>query len=111
MAELSEGPSGDEEAADPPLTDAEIDSIAEAAFQKSMPEARALAERLHEAYERMAPAFGYETREESRKAWPEVPIRNRALMVISVADVIDKLGLREEVGLALRRRDSALVVD
>jgi len=49
--------------------------------------AESLARRFHETYEALAPNFGYETREESRKPWADVPPNNRALMV-AVADVL-----------------------
>lgn len=49
--------------------------------------AESLAKRFHEAYERLAPAFGYETREASAKPWAEVPENNRQLMV-AVCEVI-----------------------
>lgn len=38
------------------------------------------ARRFHEAYERLAPDFGYETRRGSAVPWDEVPEQNRALM-------------------------------
>jgi hypothetical protein len=39
-----------------------------------------LAQQFHEAYERLAPEFGYSTREASRKTWGDVPENNRHLM-------------------------------
>jgi len=39
-----------------------------------------LAKLFHEIYEQLAPDFGYETREASRKPWHEVPENNRKLM-------------------------------
>lgn len=42
--------------------------------------AERLARRFHAAYERLAPAYGYATREDSRVPWDEVPMANRALM-------------------------------
>lgn len=41
----------------------------------------ALAKRFHEAYERLAPTFGYNTRAESALPWEQVPLNNRRLMV------------------------------
>ncbi len=35
----------------------------------------ALARHFHETYERLAPEFGYRTREESAKPWEQVPER------------------------------------
>lgn len=47
-----------------------------------------LARRFHEAYERLAPSFGYETRKESAVAWEDVPERNKALMVAVAAEML-----------------------
>ncbi len=46
-----------------------------------------LARAFHDIYERLAPQFGYETREESRVPWDHLPTNNRRLM-IAVAEVI-----------------------
>jgi hypothetical protein len=50
--------------------------------------AEQLAQRFHETYERLAPAFGYATRPESAKPWAEVPENNRRLMIAVAADVL-----------------------
>lgn len=50
--------------------------------------AHELAQAFHEAYERLAPDYGYETREASAKPWSEVPQQNRDLMVASIADLM-----------------------
>ena len=42
---------------------------------------------FHEAYERLAPEFGYRTREESAVPWERVPARNRDLMTATVGEV------------------------
>jgi len=58
-----------------------------------MPEmtaAERLAQRFHETYEHLAPAFGYKTREDSAKPWAEVPEQNKALMVAVCAVLIDE---------------------
>lgn len=47
-----------------------------------------LAQRFHEAYERLAPDFGYSTREASRKPWAEVPEQNRKLMIAVCAELL-----------------------
>jgi hypothetical protein len=39
------------------------------------------AKAFHEAYERLAPQFGYETRKESAVPWSDVPENNRKLMI------------------------------
>lgn len=49
--------------------------------------AEAIAQRFHEAYERLAPSYGYRTREASAKPWAEVPERNRALMIAVAGEV------------------------
>jgi hypothetical protein len=43
--------------------------------------AERLARAFHEAYEELAPSFGYETREASAKPWDQVPEQNRNLMI------------------------------
>jgi hypothetical protein len=50
-------------------------------------DAEQLAQAFHETYERLAPAFGYETRKESAVPWADVPEQNKRLMV-AVADCI-----------------------
>ena len=47
-----------------------------------------IAAAFHEAYERLAPEHGYETREESAVPWEQVPEQNRALMEAVVADLL-----------------------
>ena len=51
-------------------------------------QAEQIAQRFHETYERLAPAFGYETREASAKPWDQVPEQNRQLMTAVVAHLI-----------------------
>lgn len=46
---------------------------------------------FHETYERLAPSFSYQTREDSRKPWSDVPQNNKNLMVAVCAEVIDDL--------------------
>lgn len=53
-----------------------------------MSDAAKVAEKFHETYERLAPAFGYETREASAKPWADVPAQNRDLMTAVVAHLI-----------------------
>lgn len=50
-----------------------------------------LAKRFHEAYERLAPSFGYTTREASAKPWAEVPENNLHLMAAVVGEVLEDL--------------------
>jgi hypothetical protein len=47
-----------------------------------------IAAAFHDHYERLAPEHGYETREESRKAWGEVPEQNRKLMQATVHSLL-----------------------
>jgi hypothetical protein len=49
-----------------------------------------LARYFHEEYERLAPSFGYETREASAKPWEEVPEPNRRLMTAVCSSVLAK---------------------
>ncbi|MFB6392600.1 hypothetical protein [Polymorphospora lycopeni] len=51
-----------------------------------------VAQLFHETYERLAPEYGYRTREASAKPWAEVPEQNRALMVATCAEVLATLG-------------------
>jgi hypothetical protein len=50
-----------------------------------------LARLFHEEYERLAPNFGYSTREASAVPWDDVPDANRDLMVATAAAVIETL--------------------
>ena len=49
-----------------------------------------LAKDFHATYERLAPSFGYSTREASAKPWSEVPETNRKLMVATIRDILGK---------------------
>lgn len=51
--------------------------------------AEQIAEAFHDAYERLAPEHGYETREASRKPWSEVPENNRELMTAVVEELLE----------------------
>jgi hypothetical protein len=68
-------------------------------------DAEPIAAAFHEAYERLAPRYGYKTREASAVPWAEVPSNNRALMCAVVADlvaagVITARGLSEDAPAA-----------
>jgi hypothetical protein len=54
-----------------------------------------IARRFHEAYERLAPSFGYYTRPASAVAWEQVPIHNRELMVAVVAELLASGAIEE----------------
>lgn len=47
-----------------------------------------IARAFHEAYESLAGAFGYKTREESAVPWNEVPEPNKALMIATVRNIM-----------------------
>lgn len=51
----------------------------------------AVARLFHETYERLAPDYGYRTREASAVPWEEVPATNRALMIATVGAVLPEL--------------------
>lgn len=52
--------------------------------------AERIAQEFHAAYEELAHAHGYATREASAKPWGEVPEQNRALMVATVQRLLDQ---------------------
>lgn len=51
-------------------------------------DAERVAQRFHETYERLAPDFGYQTREASAKPWADVPQQNRDLMIAVCAELL-----------------------
>jgi hypothetical protein len=53
--------------------------------------AEQLAQFFHETYERLAPNYGYKTREASAKPWAEVPESNKNLMIAVAHEVLCKL--------------------
>lgn len=59
--------------------------VSPAAASPGTPEA--LARRFHETYERLAPSFGYKTREASAVPWESVPEANKALMIAVCAEL------------------------
>jgi len=50
-----------------------------------------LARMFHEKYERLAPEFGYKTREASAVPWDDVPADNKALMVAVCTEIVDEI--------------------
>jgi hypothetical protein len=54
------------------------------------PEHEGIAQAFHETYERLAPDFGYKTREASAVEWPDVPENNRGLMIAVVTDLVNR---------------------
>lgn len=49
-----------------------------------------IARAFHEAYEELAPEYGYLTREASRKPWEDVPHDNRSLMRATVGTLLSR---------------------
>lgn len=52
-------------------------------------QAETVAIAFHQAYEELAPQYGYRTREASAKPWDEVPAKNAALMVATAARLLE----------------------
>lgn len=52
--------------------------------------AEIIARAFHEAYERLAPTFSYETRNASRKPWADVPSNNKELMIAVAQELMDR---------------------
>ena len=50
-----------------------------------------LAETFHQIYERLAPDYGYKTRQESAVEWKDVPVDNKALMTAVCAEILEML--------------------
>lgn len=61
--------------------------FANAAIKRAI-DAERIAQSFHEAYERLAPSHGYETRRASAKQWPDVPEANKSLMVATVSELL-----------------------
>ena len=55
--------------------------------------AEEIAKAFHDAYERLAPQHGYETRPETARSWDDVPEENRSLMLATVTDVFEFFGI------------------
>ena len=52
-------------------------------------EAEFVAKKFHEAYERLAPEFGYTTRMSSAQPWEDVPEPNKSLMIATAQALLD----------------------
>ena len=52
--------------------------------------AEGLARLFHETYERLAPDYGYRTREASAVPWEDVPDGNKRLMIATAAEVLER---------------------
>jgi hypothetical protein len=62
--------------------------------------AEELARLFHEAYERLAPSFGYETHPDSAVPWESVPESNRNLMVAVAAEILPAVAKPYEGAIA-----------
>lgn len=51
----------------------------------------AIAQLFHETYERLAPDYGYKTREASAVPWEAVPDKNKGLMIAVAGEVLATL--------------------
>jgi hypothetical protein len=51
-----------------------------------------LAQKFHDTYERLAPNYGYTTRQSSAVAWKDVPEPNKSLMIAVAAEILGKGG-------------------
>lgn len=50
--------------------------------------AERIAQEFHDLYERLAPEYGYVTREETQVEWANVPAANRLLMIAVVRELL-----------------------
>lgn len=53
--------------------------------QQAVQQVQTIARAFHEAYEQLAPEFGYTTRRSSAVPWDKLPKRNKQLMLAVVA--------------------------
>jgi hypothetical protein len=53
-------------------------------------DAELIARSFHEAYERLAPRFGYHTRPDSAVPWADLPAQNKSLMLAVVQELIER---------------------
>jgi hypothetical protein len=53
-------------------------------------QAETIAIAFHDAYEALAPEYGYRTREASAKPWDEIPVANAGLMVATVERLLER---------------------
>jgi len=49
-----------------------------------------IAREFHQTYERLAPSYSYETREESAVPWEDVPAANKALMIAVCRELLER---------------------
>jgi hypothetical protein len=67
----------------------QCEPVFERRFHGEESPAEKLARSFHQAYERLAPQYGYTTRHASRVPWDRVPERNRRLMVAVAQELLD----------------------
>ena len=70
-----------------------------------------LAKIFHDNYERLAPLYGYKTRDDSAVPWDEVPVNNRNLMIATAKAVMDETATRTpdtEMAEAIREAVEAM---
>lgn len=65
--------------------DAELSQLS--AIEKRCGDVEGMAKLFHAAYERLAPQFGYRTRDDTACPWVNVPDDNRRLMIATVETV------------------------
>jgi cupin superfamily acireductone dioxygenase involved in methionine salvage len=66
-----------------------------------------VAKLFHDTYERLAPQYGYKTRDETAVAWEDVPWPNKALM-IAVAATVREYVVNVEVARLIAERVEAV---
>ena len=69
--------------------------------------AEEVARKFHDNYEKLAPSYGYETKEETRKSWNDLPAKNKGLMIATAGEVLDWLGV---LGLHVQFKNNVLEV-
>lgn len=69
-------------------------------------DAEQIARAFHEAYEKLAPQYGYKTRRASAVPWADVPESNRSLMIATVSALLDEGVFAASA--ALRRAEAAI---
>lgn len=55
--------------------------------------AEEVAKKFHENYEKLAPSYGYTTREATARPWESLPPENKGLMIATAGEVLDWLGV------------------
>ena len=66
-----------------------------------------LAKTFHQIYERLAPEYGYKTRDESAVAWENVPEKNSKLMIATCKAVLQETHLIDLSDYALQEAEKS----